>query len=113
MKLTREERRALMRDLREHGGNTKALAATTGAMVTAVRYRVAAAGLDAYAARLRAKAGVSGGRKSIPPDPAGDERRRAKFRAALREHATQGRAAEAVGMHRRRFQRELERLGIK
>ena len=112
MKPTKAERAALKAELSQTGGNIRQVARNRGTTRAAVDYLVNAAGLAPYAAKLRAAAGISGGRKHLALSPTEQKQLRRKVETALKRHGTQGKAAQSLGMHRRRFQRAMERLGI-
>lgn len=112
MNLTEEEREELRGFLTEARGNLIAVAHRVGMTREQIQLRVHVAGLNPLAARLRAEAGVSGPRKALTLTRDEKRRRREAIVRALKSHGSQQKAADALGVHRRRLQREMLALKI-
>lgn len=112
MNLTEEEREELRGFLRDARGNLAVVGNRVGMTREQVQLRVDVAGLNPYAARLRAEHGVPGPRKALTLTREEKRRRREAIVRALKTHGSQQRAADALGVHRRRLQREMLALKI-
>ncbi len=98
--------------LRQHHGSVAGASRQVGIKRQTFAWWVKRRNLDEFAAQLRAEYGISGTRSALDKgslDPTGE---RQAIRAALDEHGSQTGAAKSLGIHRRRLQRAMERLGI-
>lgn len=111
--MTKTEEDALRRQLENCQGNVTVLAAEMGVARQVLASRLKAAGLDEHAAQQRAIHGVSGTRASLRKGCLDPEGERAQIVRALDLEKSQVAAARYLGIHRRRLQRAMERLGIK
>lgn len=94
-------------------GNAAKLGEKLGISRAAASKRIKKAGLEEFAAILRARNHQKGRRLQLKKGSEDPKKERGDIVRALREHGTQDKAAAALGIGRRSLQRALVRLGIK